>query len=504
MLAYHGSAHSYRAALISKGEKNVAEEEVYRKIISEYNNKNNVSHDWYKNLKATAATFLATLTSSKSTGLPGYIQFCTDFPKLEIILFMEKQLQCINKTSYDDRILHCDATGSLTKISHQQKNYIDINYQTILNYFCLLKNKKHLNSKKGSVMVAEFISSGQALNNLSSFFLALRCQYERIYRKKFAFRTVVTDFSWPLMNSVCEQLNFCTMIDYSKHVFEIAKNGEFDEKMSYLTSCISHTMKRLTFTIKSMQNDNRLRTYFYYIFSLLVNSTTLEMSIKYFRLACIIFMSSNLTKTVIEAKEQIALALNERPETLKEFEKLIEKKQYILLVEKEETKKDDFLNDSINETAAADDDEDVSNSDDESNDTNQANVNQSNKCESNEPDDILKDDSIKRNSPFTKIYIDIQIEVSSKINEDKDESIFADESITIDQNEYYWPELIEFLQERWMPYAFIWMSFTLRDTGIFDFTTFFSLSFSLKVFIFDGSLPLKNHSSFLFFSLFFI
>ena len=85
-------------------------------------------------------------------------------------------------------------------------------------------------------------------------------------------------------------------------------------------------MKRLTFTIKSMQNDNRLRTYFYYIFSLLVNSTTLEMSIKYFRLACIIFMSSNLTKTVIEAKEQIALALNERPETLKEFEKLIEKK----------------------------------------------------------------------------------------------------------------------------------------------------------------------------------
>jgi hypothetical protein len=131
-------------------------------------------------------------------------------------------------------------------------------------------------------------------------------------------------------------------------------------------------------------------------------------------------MSSNLTKTVIEAKEQIALALNERPETLKEFEKLIEKKQYILLVEKEETKKDDFLNDSINETAAADDDEDVSNSDDESNDTNQANVNQSNKCESNEPDDILKDDSIKRNSPFTKIYIDIQIEVSSKINEVKD------------------------------------------------------------------------------------
>ena len=97
MQGYHGSAALYRDGLISKGETNVVSEEVYRKIIFEFNNKNSVGHDWYKNLKASSATFLPTITSSKTIGLSGYVQFCTDFPKLEIILFMEKQLPCLFK-----------------------------------------------------------------------------------------------------------------------------------------------------------------------------------------------------------------------------------------------------------------------------------------------------------------------------------------------------------------------------------------------------------------------
>ena len=45
-------------------------------------------------------------------------------------------------------------------------------------------------------------------------------------------------------------------------------------------------MKRLTFAIKSMHHDKRLKTYFFYILSLLANLTNLEMSVTYFRLAC--------------------------------------------------------------------------------------------------------------------------------------------------------------------------------------------------------------------------
>ena len=64
-----------------------------------------------------------------------------------------------------------------------------------------------------------------------------------------------------------------------------------------------------------------------------------------------------------------------------------------------------------------------------------------------EPDEMLKDDSIKRNSPFTKIYIDVEHEVSSKIDEEKDDSV--------KKTEHYWPEFITLLQARWMQYAFI-------------------------------------------------
>ena len=51
----------------------------------------------------------------------------------------EKQLECVIKTDYHDRILHVDATGSLVKINQKQDNYSYPNYKRILNYFCILK-----------------------------------------------------------------------------------------------------------------------------------------------------------------------------------------------------------------------------------------------------------------------------------------------------------------------------------------------------------------------------
>ena len=34
-----------------------------------------MTHDWFNNLKSTAATFLATTVSSKNPGLSGYVKF---------------------------------------------------------------------------------------------------------------------------------------------------------------------------------------------------------------------------------------------------------------------------------------------------------------------------------------------------------------------------------------------------------------------------------------------
>ena len=110
---------------------------MYRKILSEYNNRNNISHTI---TYATIATFNVTIAAKK---LKGYIQNYNSSPDLTIYCFMEKQLECIHKTEYDDRILHVHATGSLVKINERQDANANLN--RILSYFCLMVNKSYIN-----------------------------------------------------------------------------------------------------------------------------------------------------------------------------------------------------------------------------------------------------------------------------------------------------------------------------------------------------------------------
>ena len=57
MNKHFGSARRYRLHLLSQNIKNVPEEEVFRKILSEYNSKDQMAIDWYQNLISTAATY---------------------------------------------------------------------------------------------------------------------------------------------------------------------------------------------------------------------------------------------------------------------------------------------------------------------------------------------------------------------------------------------------------------------------------------------------------------
>ena len=70
----HGSsAEKYRLHLISLTEKsdvilNIASAEVYRKILSQYNTRDDISTDWRQNLKASASTYSATIPAKKIHG----------------------------------------------------------------------------------------------------------------------------------------------------------------------------------------------------------------------------------------------------------------------------------------------------------------------------------------------------------------------------------------------------------------------------------------------------
>ncbi len=105
MNKHFGSARRYRLHLLSQNIKNVPEEEVFRKILFEYNSKEQMVIDWYLNLISTAATYQSACKQSK---LGGFIQSIQTWSNLQISCFMQDQFECLHLTPYQDRILHID------------------------------------------------------------------------------------------------------------------------------------------------------------------------------------------------------------------------------------------------------------------------------------------------------------------------------------------------------------------------------------------------------------
>lgn len=109
---------------------------------------------------------------------------------------MGKQLECIFRTNYDDRILHIDATGSLVNVGCKQNNYKWKEFSRMLNYFFIMNNKKFINDKTGRVMISEFVTSSQNVLSINSNLQQVKYDYERIYKQKLKFLVIVSDFSW--------------------------------------------------------------------------------------------------------------------------------------------------------------------------------------------------------------------------------------------------------------------------------------------------------------------
>ncbi len=68
ILEYAGSSKAYRLALIAMKAVNIASEEVYRKIVEQYRNKEDTSVSWEVNLKSTAASTHSSVRGKKLNG----------------------------------------------------------------------------------------------------------------------------------------------------------------------------------------------------------------------------------------------------------------------------------------------------------------------------------------------------------------------------------------------------------------------------------------------------
>ena len=92
--------------------------------------------------------------------------------------------------------------------------------------------------------------------------------------------------------------------------------------MSWLASCISHTMKRLSNVLK--KNFIHVDQYLYscLCFSLLINCTDVAMVNKYYALICTIFLSSSADNQFDEAFKSLKSVLKNRPEYIHEVQRL--------------------------------------------------------------------------------------------------------------------------------------------------------------------------------------
>ncbi len=102
-----------------------------------------------------------------------------------------------------------------------------------------------------------------------------------------------------------------------------------NSSISYIVACASHKMKSISVEFNKLTSDENQYRFANYCFSLLINSTNLEISDEYFRCMCIVFLSPYKTKEVMKAKETLSTALNDRPETKTELDKLLKTLDFI-------------------------------------------------------------------------------------------------------------------------------------------------------------------------------
>jgi hypothetical protein len=376
------------------------------------------SLEWLSTLFASANMCNALIRGNK---LNGYVRQTLVGEQLGLYLYMEKQLTAIHSTSYEKRILLFDATGGLVGIGKKYTKNFGFDLKRILCYYMILKNYDALGMSIGSVCVGELVSSEHDTLSICAFLRHLKGNYEKYFKEKLKFRLVVIDYSWASIHAFVEVFNRQEIIEYAHHIYKLATGGEINENFSYLLSCASHTMKRFSRSIQKLTTTKDTHRFICYLFSLLLNSTSLEMIGEYFQLICIIYLSPTQTKYFLRTKETLAELLESRPDDVKAIKNIVN--AYLNF------QPATFTNAN---TPTSDIDEDL----------------------------IAEKESmpIKKASPFTKYFNDIKLYVDNQIETQKDGSTIV--------NDFFNPEIINHLLNAYMPYAFIWASFSCVNLSV--------------------------------------
>jgi hypothetical protein len=173
-----------------------------------------------------------------------------------------------------------DATGSiLKKIDRQNLPYL---YSIVTHDY----------ESKSIIPIAEFFTTSHTQINISIFLMQIKnffLKYSSLCGKKYGFLypfapVIVTDFSWPLINSVLDVFNHMSMMQYLEVAFEIIINRKKEMlfqihtiihlcSIHYLKSFIRNSKKIIH---KDKNNEVLVKKTLIFCFTLLQNSTSID------------------------------------------------------------------------------------------------------------------------------------------------------------------------------------------------------------------------------------
>ena len=228
------------------------------------------------------------------------------------------------------------------------------------------------------------------------------------------------------MHAIIDVFNGQTIAKYSQVVYKLAKNPEMMHSNwpdhTWLISCASHTMKRVTVSLKKMKIANHNYTYAAFSFSLLLNCTTLNQASEHFKNICTVFLTPSLTPSVTISKAKLREALQNRPETLAAMTKLYRDAQLSFDVDNYDSPSTTSVNDfEIDEK----DDDDSDNDGHSDGDDDNSGVEGDNAGEPSNFTNEFKPDNIKQCSPFKDHFDNIATSIDIPSSEDYGENNFC-------------------------------------------------------------------------------
>ena len=181
-----------------------------------------------------------------------------------------------------------------------------------------------------SCLVGEYITGDQSTASIEHFLLFLCHAYYAKFEENLRFRIIVLDFCWATMHAVVHQLNRESIESYAHAVLEYSQAPlehlpELAKKRTFISSCAAHTMHRFVRSIKPLTSNSDIIQLASYSFSLLLNSTELEILKEIFTLIVIVFMSKERSLVMLDALSKLNDLINQRPTEKEDILKIIHK-----------------------------------------------------------------------------------------------------------------------------------------------------------------------------------